>query len=167
MQAQREASNRVAMIHEARRQLEQLQREIAELEFPQHNAQQPANQQEQDFNVNPTRATHPLPTFSQNNQQQIANMFLNIDESSPVSIGLQTAPWPATYKTVTLPKFNGQTDPQQFIMSYEAAVASTGGDDVVLAKSFIIACEGAALNWYSLLPPHSVCSWLDLKAKLT
>jgi hypothetical protein len=36
---------------------------------------------------------------------------------------------------------------------------------VALAKSFIIACEGPILNWYSLLQPHSVCSWVDLKKK--
>jgi hypothetical protein len=46
-------------------------------------------------------------------------------------------------------------------MRYESAVNSAGGDDVALAKSFIIACEGPVLNWYSLLPPHSVCSWVD------
>jgi hypothetical protein len=42
---------------------------------------------------------------------------------------------------------------------------SAGGDDVALGKSFIIACEGPVLNWYSLLPPHSVCSCVDLKTK--
>jgi hypothetical protein len=50
-------------------------------------------------------------------------------------------------------------------MRYELAVNSAGGDDVAMAKSFIIACEGPVLNWYSLLPPHSVCSWVDLKTK--
>jgi hypothetical protein len=50
-------------------------------------------------------------------------------------------------------------------MSYEATVDSAGGDDVALAKSFIIACEGLVLNWYSLLSPHSICSWIDLKKK--
>jgi hypothetical protein len=50
-------------------------------------------------------------------------------------------------------------------MRYESGVNSAGGDDVALAKSFIIACEGPVLNWYSLLPPHSVCSWVDLKTK--
>jgi hypothetical protein len=44
-------------------------------------------------------------------------------------------------------------------------VNSAGGDDVALAKSFIIVCEGPVLNWYSLLKPHSVCSWVDLKTK--
>jgi hypothetical protein len=50
-------------------------------------------------------------------------------------------------------------------MRYESAVNSAGGDDVALAKSFIIACEGPVLNWYSLLQPHSVCSWVDFKKK--
>jgi hypothetical protein len=50
-------------------------------------------------------------------------------------------------------------------MSYEAPINSAGGDDVSVTKSFIIACEGQVLNWYSLLPPHSICSWIDLKTK--
>jgi hypothetical protein len=50
-------------------------------------------------------------------------------------------------------------------MSYEASVNSTGGDDIALANSFIIACEGPVLNWYSLLSPHSICSWIDLKTE--
>jgi hypothetical protein len=87
------------------------------------------------------------------------------DPESPLSLGLQTASWPPKYKPVSLPKYNGYGHSRQFIMIYEAAVNSVGGDDVALAKSFIIACEGPVLNWYSLLPPHSICSWIDLKMK--
>jgi hypothetical protein len=87
------------------------------------------------------------------------------DPGSPLSVGLQTTPWPPKYKPVSLPKYNGYGHSRQFIMSYEAAVNSTGGDDVALAKSFIIACEGPVLNWYSLLLRHSICSWIDLKTK--
>jgi hypothetical protein len=36
---------------------------------------------------------------------------------------------------------------QKFLMRYESAVNSAGGDDVALAISFIIACEGPVLNW--------------------
>jgi hypothetical protein len=50
-------------------------------------------------------------------------------------------------------------------MRYESAMNSAGEDDVALAKSFIIACEGPVLNWYSLLPPHSVYNWVDLKTE--
>jgi hypothetical protein len=50
-------------------------------------------------------------------------------------------------------------------MRYESAVNSAGGDDVTVAQSFIIASEGPVLNWYSLLPPHSVYRRADLKTK--
>ena len=50
-----------------------------------------------------------------------------LDLRSPLSEGLQTSPWPTAYKPITLPKFNGKTDPRQFLMSFEAAVASAGG----------------------------------------
>jgi hypothetical protein len=44
-------------------------------------------------------------------------------------------------------------------MSLEAARASVGGNDTVLLKFFIIAAEGNALTWYSMLKPKSIYSW--------
>jgi hypothetical protein len=43
-------------------------------------------------------------------------------------------------------------------MSYQVAVASSRGDDVMMDKSFIIALEGSALTWYTRLPPLSIDS---------
>jgi hypothetical protein len=88
-----------------------------------------------------------------------------VHPESPLCIGLQAALWPPKFKPVSLPKYNDFGNSRQFLMRYESAVNSAGGDDVELAKSFIIACEGLVLNWYSLLQPHSVCSWVDLKTK--
>ena len=51
-------------------------------------------------------------------------------------------------------------------MSYEAAVASAGGNDTVLVKSFVIAAEGDALVWYSMLRPSLVYLWEDLHDKI-
>jgi hypothetical protein len=65
------------------------------------------------------------------------------DPDSPLSIGLQTAPWPPKFKPVSLLKYNGYGNSRQFLMRYESAVNSAGGGDVALAKSFIIACEGS------------------------
>jgi hypothetical protein len=50
-------------------------------------------------------------------------------------------------------------------MSYQVAVASSGGDDATMAKSFIIALEGPALTWYTRLPPLSIDSWRSLRDK--
>jgi hypothetical protein len=46
-------------------------------------------------------------------------------------------------------------------MSYEAAILSARGDDLVLAKSFIIAADEAAAQWYSLLSPRVIYCWED------
>ena len=52
-------------------------------------------------------------------------------------------------------------------MSFEAAVASIGGNDTVLAKSFVIVAEGDALAYYSMVRPKSVYSLEDLHVHLT
>jgi hypothetical protein len=44
-------------------------------------------------------------------------------------------------------------------MSYEATIASSGGDDTTLAKSFIISLKNAAANWYARLLSRSIASW--------
>jgi hypothetical protein len=50
-------------------------------------------------------------------------------------------------------------------MSYEAAIASFGGDETTLTKSFIISLENATTNWYARLPPRSFRSRAQLKEK--
>jgi hypothetical protein len=81
-----------------------------------------------------------------------------LDERSPLAPQLQVSPWPANFRAGPYPKYNDSTDPAQYIMSYQVAVASSGGDDATTAKSFIIALEGPALTWYTRLPPLSIDS---------
>jgi hypothetical protein len=50
-------------------------------------------------------------------------------------------------------------------MSYEAAIASFGGDETTLAKSFIISLKNVAANWYARLLSRSITSWAQLKEK--
>ena len=57
-------------------------------------------------------------------------------------------------------------DPHQFLMSFEAVVASAGGNETVLAKSFVIVAEGDTLAWYSMLRPGSIYSWENLRDKI-
>jgi hypothetical protein len=88
-----------------------------------------------------------------------------LDERSPLAPQLQASPWPANFRAGTYPKYNDSTNPTQYIMSYQVAVASYGGDDTTMAKSFIIALEGSALTWYTRLPPLSIDSWKGLRDK--
>jgi hypothetical protein len=50
-------------------------------------------------------------------------------------------------------------------MSYEAAIASAGGDEAALTKSLIISLDDAAVNWYPRLPTGCIYSWQQLKEK--
>jgi len=51
-------------------------------------------------------------------------------------------------------------------MTYEATIASACGDDLIMAKSFIMACKGPVANWYSYIQPLSIQRWVQLKEKL-
>jgi hypothetical protein len=65
-----------------------------------------------------------------------------VDIKSPLSKGLQTSPWPPTYEPISLPKHNGWANrPSSVHNELEVAIASAGGNDTVLAKSFVIAEE--------------------------
>jgi hypothetical protein len=85
------------------------------------------------------------------------------DPKSPFSQEIQVTLWPQSYRSVPLPRFLGQSDPRQFLISYEVAILSAGGDDSVLVKSFIIAADEAAVQWYSLLSLEVKHGWEDLK----
>jgi hypothetical protein len=65
----------------------------------------------------------------------------------------------ATRVHIRIPTFNGRSNPKKFIASYEAAVHSAGGDSTTLAKSFIMAAEDVAHDWYMSLKPLSISTW--------
>jgi hypothetical protein len=156
LQAKRKTSEKLEKLNQAKEQIERIQREIDEMKEQENNS---LWQDSPHHDSGPNRRTPKENLFTGNGISQF------VDPESPLSIGLQTAPWPPKFKLVSLPKYNVFRNSRQFLMRYESAVNSAGGDDVALAKSFIIACEGPVLNWYSLLQPHSVCSWVDLKTK--
>jgi hypothetical protein len=156
LQAKRKASKKLEKLNQTKEQIEAIQREIDEMKEQENSS---------------LWQESPLHNSGPNKRTPKENFFAGIgisqfvDSESPLSIGLQTAPWPPKFKPVSRPKYNGFGNSRQFLMRYESAMNLAGGDDVALAKSFIIACEGPVLNWYSLLQPHSVYSWVDLKTK--
>jgi hypothetical protein len=89
----------------------------------------------------------------------------NINNKCHLADNLQLAPWPTQYRAAPLPKYYGESDPQKFLMSYEAAIAPFGGDETTLTKLFILSLENAVANWYARLPPRSITSWAHLKQK--
>lgn len=92
--------------------------------------------------------------------------FTSIDTDFPLSINLQLAKWPQGYKFNLIPIYDGQSDPRQFLMSFEAAVTSGGGDETTLDKSLVMAVKVLAQQWYSSLTPRSIQSWEQLRTTL-
>ena len=70
------------------------------------------------------------------------------------------------YKFNMVPTFDGQSDPRQLLMSFEAAVISGGGDETTLAKSLVMAVKGPTQQWYSSLKANFIHSGDQLKANL-
>jgi hypothetical protein len=71
-----------------------------------------------------------------------------------------------SYKPPQLPMYEGQSDPKQFLLSYEATISSYGGNTTVMAKSFFMAVRSVAQTWYSSLRPGTITSWQKLKDML-
>jgi hypothetical protein len=85
------------------------------------------------------------------------------DYDSPLKVELQATPWPPSYKPPHLPMYDRNSDPMQFLMSYEATIFSYGGNTTVMAKSIVIAVRSVAQTWYSSLRPGTITSWQKLK----
>ena len=149
--ASQQAALAAAQAAEIRQQLSILQAEILSMQPMTQPAPQPGNIATA---VNKQPANHS------------GTIRGTLDLKSPLSEGLEASPWPASYKPIAIPKFNGKADPRQFLMSFEAAVASAGGSETVLAKSFVIAAKGNALAWYSMLRSGSIYSWENLHDKI-
>ena len=64
------------------------------------------------------------------------------DLESPLSIGLQNQHWPSGFKMMRMVMFEGESDPREFTMSFEAVVESAGEDNTTLVKAFVMTIKG-------------------------
>lgn len=53
-----------------------------------------------------------------------------------------------------------------FVMSFEAAIPSVGGDDTTMAKIFVIVITGIAWTWYTTMDPGRMFSWDQINGAL-
>ena len=74
----------------------------------------------------------------------------------------QRVRWPDKFKTTTLPRYGGATDPLAFLLAYEEAILEAGGDNRVMANWLPMALTGAPRTWLLHLPAASVASWEEL-----
>jgi hypothetical protein len=65
----------------------------------------------------------------------------NVVPVSPLSVKLESAPWSRRFNANTLPQYDGDYDPKEFLMKFEAAVESNGGDATTKAKALVLALK--------------------------
>jgi seryl-tRNA synthetase len=96
LQAKRKASEKLEKLKQAKEQIEAIQREIDEIKEQENSS---LWQESPLHNSGPSRRTTKENFFVRNGISQF------VDSESPLSIGLQTAPWPPKFKPVSLPKY--------------------------------------------------------------
>jgi hypothetical protein len=63
----------------------------------------------------------------------------------PHSQSSSRASWPRRFNANTLPQYDGDYDPKEFLMKFEAAVESNGGDATTKAKALVLALKGGSV----------------------
>jgi hypothetical protein len=157
LEAIRRVLEKLEKLNQTKEQIERMQWEIEEMK-EQENSSLCHDTPHQ--NSGKKRRTPKENFFAGNGILQFADPY------SPLSIGLQTAPWPPKFKPVSLSKYNSYGNSMQFLMRYESTMNSVGGEDIALDKSFIIACEGPVLNRYSTTTLNLQHSKYSMKQQL-
>jgi hypothetical protein len=70
--------------------------------------------------------------------------------------------WPDKFKTGNIDRYNGSSNPEEFIQVYQTVIEAVRGDDRVKANYLPNALTGVARSWLINLPEGSITSWDQL-----
>jgi hypothetical protein len=80
---------------------------------------------------------------------------------------LRTVTWPSKFRPHPPEKYDGMSNPLEFLQVYVTAITAAGGDTAVMATYFHVALSGPARTWLMNLTPGSIDSWEELCAWFT
>jgi hypothetical protein len=72
--------------------------------------------------------------------------------------------WPPKFWPHLQEKYDGTSNPSEFLQVYVTAITAAGGNTAVMATYFHVALSGPARTWLMNLTPGSVYSWEELCA---
>jgi hypothetical protein len=78
---------------------------------------------------------------------------------------LRAAMWPPKFRPHLPKKYNGTTNPSEFLQVYITAITAAGGGTAVMATYFHVALSGPARTWLMNQAPGSIYSWEELCAR--
>ncbi|GJN13311.1 hypothetical protein PR202_gb00003 [Eleusine coracana subsp. coracana] len=79
---------------------------------------------------------------------------------------LRIARWPKGFKSVPIEKYDGQTNPREWLQLYSIAIQSVEGDTYVIANCLPVYLDPAIRMWLTSLLEESITSWGHLNKKL-
>jgi hypothetical protein len=77
---------------------------------------------------------------------------------------LHAALWPPKFRPHLPKKYDGTSNPLEFLQVYVTAFIAAGGNTTVMATYFHVALSGPARTWLMNLAPGSIYSWEELCA---
>jgi hypothetical protein len=80
---------------------------------------------------------------------------------------LHAVAWPSKFRPHRPEKYDGSTNPSEFLQVYITAITAAEGNDAVMASYFHVALTGPARTWLMNLTPGSIRSWGELCAQFT
>jgi hypothetical protein len=78
---------------------------------------------------------------------------------------LRAVTWPSKFRPHLLQKYDGTSNPLEFLQVYVTAITAAGGDTAVMATYLHVALSGRARTWLMNLTPGSIYSWEELCAR--
>jgi hypothetical protein len=78
------------------------------------------------------------------------------------TISSRKVKWPKIFKVGHIDKYDGSSNPEEFIQVYHTVIEATGGDDRVKANYLPTALSGVARSWLINLPEESIYTWDQL-----
>jgi hypothetical protein len=78
---------------------------------------------------------------------------------------LHAASWPPKFRPHLPEKYDGMSNPSEFLQVYVTAITAADGNTIVMATYFHVALSGPARTWLMNLAPRSIYSWEELYAQ--
>jgi hypothetical protein len=77
---------------------------------------------------------------------------------------LKDVRWPDKFKTEHIDKYDGSSNPEEFIQIYQTVIETAGGDDQVKANYLPTILSDVIRSWLINLPEGSIYTWDELCA---
>jgi hypothetical protein len=80
---------------------------------------------------------------------------------------LRVTTWPSKFQLHLPKKYDGTSNPSEFLQVYVTAITAAGGNTTVMATYFHVALSGPTRTWLMNLAPGSIYPWEELCARFT